>query len=264
MPGAPGSDRYAQPGRRGHPLRHARSGRAARALAVAAALAFVAPGDGWAAEEAAGPEGGFRAEELLPFSPRRARFRLQPSEGEPREVAWSRLPSADQEGAWRVEVAGVQAALLVRDEAGAIRIRTHWDYTKGQRIDYEPPALLLPPRLAPGAEGRSESDVVVHDLDSGRKRASGTCVHRARWVGEQAVETPAGRFRAVRIDLTREVDVPIADARVTIELAFVPGRGRVLERTVERVRFFGVGGGRERRVLELVAEQDPPEDGSPP
>jgi hypothetical protein len=75
-----------------------------------------------------------------------------------------------------------------------------------------------------------------------------------RWL---RLPAPAGAFRAVRVDLERSVDVLVADARVTIELGFVPGRGEVLERTLQRVSFLGFGGTRERRSLELLAEGDP-------
>lgn len=132
---------------------------------------------------------------------------------------------------------------------------TQWDYRGGHRIDYEPPALLLPARLEPGVQGHSESRVTIHDLDGGRAK-TGTCVHDVRLVGESIVETRAGAFRSVRVDVARSVDVLLADARVTIELAFVPGRGRVLERMVQRVSVFGFGGKRERSSLELLAEGD--------
>lgn len=231
--------------------------RTALLVALVLGLAFAA-GVLTAAEDAERAP-TFTASELLPFAPRRARFRLREPDGKTREVAWSRLPAPGGATRWRIEVPGVQAELLERGEDGRVQILAHWDYRKGHRIEYEPPALLLPARLEPGVESRSESDVVVYDLQDGSKEMSGTCVHRVRLVGQRAIDTPAGSFSAVRVDLSREVDVLIADADVTIELAFVPGRGRVLERVVEEVGFFGFGVTREQHALELVAEGDPAE-----
>jgi len=230
------------------------------ALSAALFLGFGLGAPGGNAEEEGELAPTFAASELLPFSPRRARFLLREADGTTREIAWSRLPAEDGEERWRVEAPGLQAALLERGEDGRVQILSHWDHRKGRRIDYTPPALLLPALLEPDAESRSESEVVVYDSESGTRKTSGTCVHVVRLVGERTVETPAGRFRAVRVDLSRTVDVLIAGARVTIELAFVPGRGRVLERIVERVRFLGFGGGRELHVLELLAESRPGED----
>jgi hypothetical protein len=208
------------------------------------------------AEGDGGRVASLSASELLPFSTRRAHFLLREADGKTREVTWSRRAFAEGGDRWHIEVPGLQAELLERGKDGRVQVLTQWDYRKGHRIEYDPPALLLPSRLEPGVESRSESRVVVYDL-GGAKTASGTCVHRVRLVGESTIETAAGQFAVVRVDLERAVDILIADARVTIELAFVPGRGRVLERIVERVRFFGFGGGRELRVLELLAEGDP-------
>jgi len=224
-------------------------------LVMVLALACTARASG--AAEDGEPAPAFGASDLIPLSPRRALFLLRTSDGSTREVTWSRLPVPEDGERWRIEVPGVQAELIERGEDGRVHVLTHWDYQKGHRIEYEPPALLLPARLEPGAESRSESHVVVYDVEDGSKTASGTCVHRVRLVGETTLDAPAGDLTAVRVDIDRTVDIFIADARVTIELAFVPGRGRVMERVVERVSFFGLGGGRDRRTLELVAEEIP-------
>ncbi len=201
------------------------------------------------------PEAPIAAGDLLPFEPRRASFRLRHAkEGDWETVSWSRTPVRGQASRVRVEVPGVSAALLERADDGSIRILSHWDHQAGHRIDYDPPTILLPARLIEGEETRFVSQVVVYDTSDGSREASGKCVHTVRLVGRESLETRAGRFDVVRVDLSREVDVPIAKARVTIELGFVPGRGRVLERTVEELRFFGFVGKRESSVLELVEE----------
>ena len=205
--------------------------------------------------ESADSRSGFSAEDLLPLSARRARFLLRGPDGVTSEVQWSRLPVAGSANRWRIEAAGYQATLLERGGDGRLQILTQWDYRMGHRIDYEPPALLLPARLEPGVEGHSESRVVIHDLDGGGRK-TGTCVHDVRLVGESVVDTPGGAFRSVRVDVTRSVDVLVADAHVVIELAFVLQQGRVLERTVQQVGLFGFRGTRERSSLELLREGD--------
>lgn len=211
--------------------------------------------------EDAGSHSGFSAEDLLPLSARRALFVLRLADGETSEVQWSRLPVAGSESRWRIEAVGHQATVLERGEDGRLQIVTQWDYRKGHRIDYEPPALLLPARLEPGVVGHSESRVTIQDLDGGGTK-TGTCVHDVRLVGENMVDTPGGAFHSVRVDVTRNVDVMVADAKVVIELAFVLQRGRVLERTVQRISLFGFGGARKRSSLELLAEGDVEKAGS--
>ncbi len=215
---------------------------------------------GPAEARAADPEAGYTAVELLPFEPRQALFRHDlPREKKSEQVRWSRTPVVGDGTRYRIEVPGVSAALLERAEDGSIRIVSHWDHRKGHRIDYDPPTLQLPARLVAGEEYEVVSQVVVYDTGDGSRKASGKCIHRLRLLeGREKISTPAGEFEVVRVDLTREVDVPIAEARVTIELGFVPGRGRVIERTREELSFFGFVGKREKSSLELIEELPEP------
>jgi len=205
---------------------------------------------------------GHAAAELLPFEPRRALFQHdQPGEKTSEKVVWSRMPVEGEANRYRIDVPGVSAALLERTGDGSIRIVSHWDHRKGHRIDYEPPTLLLPARLVAGEEHEFVSQVVVYDTGDGSREASGKCIHRVRLVaGGEKVSTPAGELDVVRVDLEREVDVPIAKARVTIELGFVPGVGRVVERTLEELSFFGFVGKRERSSLRLIEERPVSDD----
>lgn len=208
------------------------------------------------------PEAGYTAAELLPFEPRRALFQHDlPREKKSEQVRWSRMPVEGDGNRYRIEVPGVSAALLERAEDGSIRIVSHWDHRKKHRIDYDPPTLLLPARLVAGEEYEVVSQVVVYDTSDGSREAGGKCIHRVRLVaGGEKISTPAGEIEAVRVDLTREVDVPIAKARVTIELGFVPGVGRVLERTLEELSFFGFVGRREQSNLRLIEERPTSDD----
>jgi hypothetical protein len=202
-------------------------------------------------------EVGYTADELLPFEPRQALFQHdRPREKTSEQVLWSRAPVEGEGNRYRIEVPGVSAALLERAEDGSIRIISHWDHRKGHRIDYDPPTLLLPARLVAGEEHEVVSQVVVYDTRDGSREASGKCIHRVRLVaGGERLSTPGGELEVVRVDLTREVDVPIAKARVTVELGFVPGVGRVLERTLEELSFFGFVGRREQSNLRLIEER---------
>lgn len=222
-------------------------------FAAVASLAAIGPAEARAGD----PESGYTAAELLPFEPRRALFQHDlPREKKTEQVLWSRMPVEGDGNRYRIEVPGVSAALLERAEDGGIRIVSHWDHRKGHRIDYDPPTLLLPARLVAGEEHEVVSQVVVYDTSDGSREAGGKCIHRVRLVdGGEKISTPAGELEVVRVDLTREVDVPIAKARVTIELGFVPGVGRVLERTLEELSFFGFVGRREQSNLRLIEER---------
>lgn len=222
-------------------------------LIVIASLGAIGP----AGARAEDPEAGYAAAELVPFEPRRALFQYElPRDDISEQVLWSRMPVEGGGNRYRIEVPGVSAALLERAEDGSIRIVSHWDHRQGHRIDYDPPTLLLPARLVAGEEYEIVSQVVVYDTRDGSREASGKCIHRVRLVaGGEKISTPAGDLDVVRVDLSREVDVPIAKARVTIELGFVPGVGRVVERTLEELSFFGFVGKRERSSLRLIEER---------
>jgi len=247
--------------------RAGRSSRSALAASIGVGFALVAVPVGGAQSAPPGdlqPSGeevsaSLSASDLMPLRERHARFQVTVGDREPREVEWSRLPApATGEDTWLVSLQGFRSELLRRDENGDIRVIQHVDVSEGARIEYHPPALLLPAVLDAGQVYESRSEISVFDLKSGARRASGTCRHRVRILSRGVVETPAARSEGVTIAIERAVDVPLADSNTTIEITFVPGRGRVLERVLTKLRVLGFSRHRELQRFELVEEEEPP------
>ena len=202
----------------------------------------------------------FSADDLMPLTLRRASFRMREDEREV-EVAWSRRPAPERDdssrsdGLWEVSISGRHSTLLEKRNDGGIYVVEHWDRSEGNRVQYDPPAVFLPPRLAPGEEYTSESEVTIFKGQTEQIKARGRCEHRVSLVGRERLDLPAGHFDVVRVDLVRSMDVSIGGANATIELSLVQGRGRVKERTVEQIEVLGIAGGREISLLELVQER---------
>ncbi len=186
---------------------------------------------------------------LFPLRADKGRFQIVEGDDDGYVFGW-RLEPVGQ--GWVFTYEGYQQVWLRAEADGALRIVREDDLDEEVQVTYEPALLMLPTKLEIGEAISETVTMTVRSLDGSQLRSVGTCINTVTLLGVQTVSTPAGAFEAVIVETRRQVQLPIARVEVQIISAFVPGRGQVAERVVQKVRALGLFDTEEVREERLV------------
>ncbi len=141
-----------------------------------------------------------------------------------------------------------------RDEDGATLMTAVLEHEKRALTIFDPPLLIAPRELIPGAVEISDVGMrVVDPADPRRLRERGRATRQIVYEGDQRIRTPRGELVASRVRVRFTADLRLADARTDSTLWIVPGLGIVAEEHREVVRILGVT--TERRFDRFVLSQ---------
>ncbi len=102
---------------------------------------------------------------------------------------------------------------------------------------YEPALVIAPGRIRPGQRLTQEAHVTVHpESDPERINQRGDATNTIEYVGDQRLRTPAGSFRAARLESTFEGSFGISNVTSTTTSWLVESVGLAAERYEERVK----------------------------
>lgn len=138
---------------------------------------------------------------------------------------------------------------------GSVALAEQIDRVEGVEVVFDPPMVVLPAGLAPGAQHVQELRMTVHPLgDRARVRSRGPLVNRITFVGRQPVRTPLGERQGFRLTSRFTADLAPAEVISETDQLFVPGIGLVDEIDQERTRVLGVQirNNRERWTLDRI------------
>lgn len=130
--------------------------------------------------------------------------------------------------------------LRIRED-GAVVLIEEINHAEGVEVVFDPPLVVLPARIEPGAETASEGRMTVHPIgDRSRVRAKGPMKESSRCEGAVRVQTSAGEFAAWKLVSTLNADLGPSKVLNETELWLVPGVGLVAERRREKTTVLGV------------------------
>lgn len=235
----------------------------AKAVAACLAIACVALPGGCASSRASpsaagaatltelGPatEATVRGQDLRAALPGRTVFGVWDGRGDDRLVI-ERATSRTGEDAeyiqrrFRVDSTGEtldrEQRLRVRQD-GAVVLVEEVNHGEGVEVVFEPPLVVLPARVEPGAMTNSTGQMTVHPLGNrARVRAKGSVNERTTCLGAVRVVTPRGSFVAWKIQSTLDADLGASRVSNTTELWLVPEVGIIAERRREKTTVLGL------------------------
>jgi len=155
-------------------------------------------------------------------------------------------------GVWMLEVVGYQTARWELDGAGALRLPWQTSVDQGVRVEYEPALVLLPPKGA--GVSRTEAEMTVYHLDSGKQKTAGRCEYVVSPGGPGAFEPALDAMVSLYSSSVRRIDVPLAVATVTTEVAYAKERGPIatdLTRVLRPLGLFASTTETTFRVIEM-------------
>ena len=173
--------------------------------------------------------------------------------GQPRTVRQRTSAVDRRDGAWRVELEGVNTLHVVRTRRGATRLyRLDLPQSEVAAVFLDP-VTVLPATLEPGERPRERSRVQVFNLESGELEHEGNARSEITNFAKARFDTPAGRFEGYLVEITMTIDLDMAEMRLHFDCGLVPGRGIVYRRvrsTIEKMGLFGSTTEREAKLAE--------------
>ncbi len=130
--------------------------------------------------------------------------------------------------------------MVIREKDGAILVVREEDSDEKVRIEYDPPLELLPAKLEVGKPRETKCRMSVYDLATGNLREEGDCVHVVEYLGRQKRRIAAGEVDACRTRAVRRMQLKLAQVEVVIEVAAVPGQGKIWSRIERDTRALGL------------------------
>lgn len=147
----------------------------------------------------------------------------------------------------------VMETTLVQQDGGWAMTRSVTP-DRGVITDYDPPMLVYPARIEPGARLTQSVKLTVHPLsDPERVQSRGTATNTIELAGRQMVRTAAGEIEALRLRATFEGAFGVARVRRVTDSWHAPQLGLVAEETHERVTALGAPVSAIDRALLLIA-----------
>jgi DUF3108-like len=185
------------------------------------------------------PDRAYTAAELFPLRAWSGEYVVSsPPEAEPAPAPFQLEPA--EGGRWRWQFPGDHEVHLTKDADGSLLIAADVDFTQAAHVDYDPPLRRLPATLKPGEAYEGESKMVVKHTANGAVRDQGTCAYKVELIESRAVDTPAGRFDAAIVRMTRSIKLNLAQVEVTIVTAYAPGVGVVAEYVDRNTKALGL------------------------
>lgn len=199
------------------------------------------------------PDKSIAGEDLYPFRPGERTFLRLDDEAVGAEVVYSGEPTDEHDAEFALAQGEARIEYWARDEAGDIIMPVTLDHDEKALTRFDPPLLIAPKTLQPGAPVEAESDMVVLDSrNPNQQRERGKAKRSIEYIDDQRIRTPLGEFRAQRIIVHFAADLRLADAENTTTYWLAPDLGIIARLREEEVRILGLISTRKRSVSVLV------------
>ncbi|QDU33714.1 hypothetical protein KS4_17700 [Poriferisphaera corsica] len=125
---------------------------------------------------------------------------------------------------------GLRRVYLEWDTQGNLVLKRDDDFKENVRVMYTPGIIVVPVKLEQNEPNiTSKSRVQVFNLSDGHPRAAGTINSQLIAIWQSRIETNAGPFDAYIIREKRSLDLDIAQVDLTLDTAYSPGNGEILQ-----------------------------------
>ena len=169
------------------------------------------------------------------------------------EIVYSGSPTDEHQAEFAVRQGAARTEYWARDEAGDIIMPVTIDHAENALTRFDPPLLIAPKTLQPGAPVEAEADMTVLDSRNlKRQRERGKAKRTIEYIDDQRIRTPLGEFRAKRIVVHFAADLRLADAENTTTYWLAPDLGIIAQLREEEVRILGLISTRKRTVFVLI------------
>jgi hypothetical protein len=203
-------------------------------------------------------EAPLAAAEVFPLRPMSWRYEIVKGDDEGKIITLNRRPTDRFSAQW-IDVEGDRrSAFHAVDADGNIVMTASIEHGDRAVTLFEPPMLIVPRVLEPGREYASEFAMRVVDEQTQKKeRESGRGARTIRYVGDQIIETPAGKFRAHRLEVHFTADLRMAEAEKYTTILVAADSGTVMESRDEQIRILALASRSLRQQLVLIEKPAP-------
>jgi hypothetical protein len=196
-------------------------------------------------------------EELYPFEAGERVFLRLDGDAAGEEIVYSGSPTGEHRAEFALAQGAARTEYWARDEAGDIIMPATLDHDEKALTRFDPPLLIAPKTLQPGAPVEAESDMIVLDSrNPNQQRERGKAKRSIEYIDDQRIRTPLGEFRATRIVVHFAADLRFADAENTTTYWLAPDLGIIARLREEEVRILGLISKRKRSVSVLIEAPD--------
>lgn len=206
--------------------------------AAACDTAFRSPGhfDAVPAAESAGVA-PISADELFPLEPQTGIYQRNSGERAGREYEYELRREGEH---WVFELDDRHRLYLEQRPDGGIAMRRYENLRRDVQVEAEPAMLMLPGEVD-NAVHEGHVRLTVHGL-LGRRTMRGEGLYRLRVTGTRLIDTPEGEREAYIVQQQQQLRMPLAQAQVQLETAYVAGLGRMMDQLVREHRVLGLFG----------------------
>lgn len=199
------------------------------------------------------PGPALAGEDLYPFRGGERLFLRLDEGGKDERIVHAGATTDEHQAEFAVRQGAARTEYWARDEAGNIIMPVTIDHDENALTRFDPPLLIAPKTLQPGAPVEVESDMIVLDSrNSKRQRERGTAKRSIEYIDDQRIRTSLGEFRAKRIVVHFAADLRLADAENVTTYWLAPDLGIIAQLREEEVRILGLISTRKRSVSVLI------------
>jgi len=192
-------------------------------------------------------------EDLYPFRAADRTFLRLDGDAAGEEIVYSGKLTGEHSAEFALAQGAARTEYWARDEAGGIIMPVTIDHDEKALTRFDPPLLIAPKTLQPGAAVEVEADMLVLDSRNlKRQREHGKAKRSIEYIDDQRIRTPLGEFRAKRIVVHFVADLRLADAENTTTYWLAPDLGIIAQLREEEVRILGLISTRKRSVSVLI------------
>lgn len=127
------------------------------------------------------------------------------------------------------------------DAQGAVHVVQTVEAAEYVQTTFDPPMLMLPPRITPGETVTSAFHMKVHPLGKPDEvNTEGDATNTVACIGHETISTPAGTFETMKVRSVFKALMGNVEVENVTETWFAPRRGIVAETRTQRVTAMGV------------------------
>jgi len=199
------------------------------------------------------PGAALAGEDLYPFEAGERTFLCLDGDAAGAEIVYSGGSTNEHDAKFALDQGAARTEYWARDEAGNIIMPVTLDHAENALTRFDPPLLIAPRMIEPGAPVEAEADMIVLDSRNlKRQRERGKAKRAIEYTDDQRIRTPLGEFRAKRIVVHFAADLRLADAENTTTYWLAPDLGIIAQLREEEVRILGLISTRKRSVSVLI------------
>ena len=188
-------------------------------------------------------------EALMPLEARHGMYLVTEGADKGLQVPFTFEPHGDH---WILTKHGLAQHELHRDHQGNLFIDRETDLRQDRQIDYASPVILLPGMIDRHLSLTGNTRVIVRSTRPPFITYRGTCTWELTFIGVGPIKTPAGTLLTYQLRAKREIRLPLAQISMTIDFAYVRGKGMVATGVDQIIRSLNLFTYREGWRLEQI------------